>query len=58
MKFKIKKRTIKLLSIITLATLFALIANLIPNHNTLSYIWGMIFMGTVYIVLELMNDNI
>lgn len=58
MKIKMKARTIKLIAVIVLSTLFAIVTNFIPNHNTFSYIWGMLFMGTVYIVFELMNNNI
>lgn len=57
MKFKIKKRTIKLIAIITLAMIFALITNFIPNHNVLSYILGMLFMGVIYIITEFIQDR-
>lgn len=58
MKIKMKKGTIKILSVIVLSTIFSIVTNFIPNHNTLSYILGMIFMGTVYVIFELIEDNV
>lgn len=54
---KIKAKTFRLIAVIILTIIFSIVANFIPNHNTLSYIWGMIFMGYVYMILELINDN-
>lgn len=57
MKLKMKKGTIKILSVIILSTLFSIGTNFIPKHNTLSYILGMIFMGIVYVIFELIDLN-